>query len=275
MVRRLHLLGVAIGLIAAVAVAGEAHAEAGTCTPSLQRAGLCTSGSSDGTGVDVVGTIHDGQSGGGGASASGPRGSGRALTDAELLALLDAICVGDSHCDLRAAAALNPLLVQGDPAAGGAGAPAAAITISDLARFLPASGALHAEPDGWAVIGVPANFWVDVRTITVRAALLGDAAEVRFTPQAYRFAYGDGSTKPTRTPGASWAALGQEELSDTPTGHVYRSRGDLRATASVVYSAQYRFADGPWIGVTGAVSASTPPERVLVVAERTALTRPG
>ncbi|WP_133767490.1 hypothetical protein [Amnibacterium kyonggiense] len=165
--------------------------------------------------------------------------------------------------------------MQGDPAAGGGAQPATAITISDLARFLPASGSLHAEPDGWAVIGVPANFWVDVRAITVRAALLGDAAEVRFTPQAYRFAYGDGSARSSGTPGASWAALGQMELTDTAAGHVYRSRGDVRATASVVYSAQYRFAGGPWIGVAGAVSASTPPQRVLVVAERTALTRPG
>jgi len=197
------------------------------------------------------------------------------LTDAELLELLDAICVGDSHCDLRAAAALNPLLVQGDPAAGGGDEPAAAVTISDLARFLPAAGALHAEPDGWAVIGVPANFWVEVRAVTVRAALLGDAAEVRFTPQAYRFDYGDGATRTSARPGSSWAALGLEELSPTSTDHVYRTRGDLRASATVVYSARYRFAGGPWIGVTGAVSASTPPQRVLVVAERTALTRPG
>ena len=44
---------------------------------------------------------------------------------------------------------------------------------------------------------------------------------------------------------------------------------------TVVYSAEYRFAGGPWIAVTGAVSGTTPPQRVLVVVERTALTTLG
>jgi hypothetical protein len=40
----------------------------------------------------------------------------------------------------------------------------------------------------------------------------------------------------------------------------------------VVWSAEYRFAGGPWTAVAGAVSGATPPQRVLVVVERTALT---
>lgn len=144
--------------------------------------------------------------------------------------------------------------------------------IGDVARFLPALATLHAEPDGWAVVGVPANFWVDVEAVTVAGELLGEAAEVRFTPQAYRFDYGDGTTRATATPGASWADLGQDELTKTATSHVYRERADREATVTVVYSAEYRFAGGPWIGVAGAVSGTTPPQRVLVVVERTALT---
>ena len=121
---------------------------------------------------------------------------------------------------------------------------------------------------------MPANFWVEATPATVAGELLGQAAEVRFTPQAYRFDYGDGASRSTATAGASWAALGQEELTKTPTSHVYRSRGDVQARVTVVYSAQYRVAGGPWIGVAGAVSGTAPPQRVLVVVERTALTTP-
>jgi hypothetical protein len=175
---------------------------------------------------------------------------------------------------MRDSVVLNPRI----PTQPGAGTTAQgatpAVTIGDLARFLPAAAALHSEPNGWAVVGVPANFWADVAPITVDGELLGRTAQVRFTPQAYRFDYGDGVTRESSTAGSSWSALGQEELSETPTSHSYRVRGDLRARVTVVYSAQYRVGGGAWTAVAGAVSATTPPQRVLVVVERTALTTP-
>lgn len=208
------------------------------------------------------------------ASAGGPGVPGRALTDTELLGLLDRICYGDGACSTREAVGLNPVIpaqpaVEGEPAE-----PADVVTITDLARFLPATVGLHAEPDGWAVVGVPANFWVEVAPVTVSGELLGGTAQVRFTPRAYRFDYGDGTVRTSGSPGASWAALGQEELTPTPTDHVYRARGDRSASVTVIYSAQYRVGDGPWIGVAGAVSGTTPPQATLVVVERTALTTP-
>lgn len=277
MVRKSALLiGVVLAIAATLSPSIRATADStGPCSRIQQLAGQCTtSGSSDGSGVTVTGTINRGHDGSGSGSSAGG-GSGHTLTDAELRALLDQICVGDGHCDARNNASLNPLILQGDAAAAGAADPAAAITITDLARFLPASTALHAEPNGWAVVGVPANLWVDVAAVTVDGTLLGDTAEVRFTPQAYRFDYGDGSTRTATSAGASWAALGQEELTATPTSHVYTARGDRRAMVTVVYSAEYRFAGGPWIAVAGAVSGTTPPQRVLVVVERTALTTLG
>ncbi|MBW4042393.1 MAG: hypothetical protein HIU86_09745 [Acidobacteria bacterium] len=190
--------------------------------------------------------------------------------------MFDELCVGNGHCDVRTGNALNPVIPQRPPGApGGGGAPVATVTIADLARFLPANVSLHAEPDGWAVVGVPANFWVDVTAVTVDGSLLGDTAQVRFTPRAYRFNYGDGITRTTDTTGASWATLRQRELSPTSTSHIYRARGDRRAGVTVVYTAEYRFAGGPWIAVAGAVTGTTPQQRVLVVVERTALTTPG
>lgn len=164
--------------------------------------------------------------------------------------------------------------VFGAPPEEGADVPARVVMIDDVARFLPAVATLRSEPDGWAVVGVPANFWVDVKAVTVAGELLGEEAEVRFTPEAYRFDYGDGTTRATATPGASWADLGQEELTKTATSHVYSDRAEREASVTVLYSAEYRFAGGPWIAVAGAVSGTTPPQRVLVVVERTALTTP-
>jgi hypothetical protein len=240
------------------------------------RAGLCTSASSDGTGVDVRGTTtRGGRDGAASAGGNSSGGSGRALTDAELAALLDAVCFGNGVCGVRESVVLNPRIPVQPPADPAADAePAPAVTISDLARFLPASAALHAEPDGWAVVGVPANFWADATSVTVSGELLDRAAQVRFTPQAYRFDYGDGSSRTAAAAGSPWSALGQEELTETPTSHVYRARGAVRARVTVVYSAQYRFAGGPWIAVAGAVSGTTPSQRVLVVVARTALTTP-
>ncbi len=188
------------------------------------------------------------------------------------------ICVGDGDCGVREGALLNPLILEREPAGSTPEAPAAdgaaarVITIEDVARFLPAAVALHAEPDGWAVIGVPANFWTVVRPVEVEAALLGEQASVRFTPQLYRWVYGDGSSRTTRSGGASWAGSGQEELTATPTSHVYRERAAADASVTVVWSAEYRFADGDWTPIAGAVADSSPAVRMLVVRERTVLT---
>lgn len=277
MVRRINLLsGLAIVVFLLSATSAlPARAATAACPPPDQRAGICTSGSSDGSGVTVVGTIDQGHRGSGptgGRDGAGSSGPGHTLTAAELQALRDELCATDGLCDLRGTSAVNPRVPPGTPAAA---VPAVAITIRDLARFLPATAALHAEPNGWAVVGVPANFWVDVAAVTVDGSLLGETAQVRFTPEAYRFTYGDGTTRATATSGSSWAALGQPELTATPTSHVYRDRGDRRATITVVYSAEYRLGTGAWTAVAGAVSGTTPPQRVLVVAERTALTAPG
>ena len=243
--------------------------------------------------VDVSGHQQRVTSGGSGSPAGGDRdGSdstsfsrgGTTLTPREIHALLDEVCIGDGTCGpTRGDAGLNPLIALPEPAEPepaedddpAPGAPPRVVTITDVARFLPAVAGLHAEPDGWAVVGVPANFWVDVQLVTVDGSLLGQTSQVRFTPRAYRWDYGDGTTRTTSSPGASWADLGQEELTDTPTSHVYEVRQDLRASVAVVYSAEYRIGEGEWTAVAGAVTGTAPPMRVLVVRERTVLTTGG
>ena len=266
------LIGLVAGTALAVLALGSADAAtADSCTGISRRLGICTSASTDGRGVDVTGTVRRDEPGARGA-AGAPGQPGRPLTADEVQDLLDQVCYGNGECGTRIAGTVNPLIPPQDPAAPApAGAPAT-VGIADVARFLPATTGLHVEPDGWAVVGVPANLWVEVTPMTVDGELLDRPAEVRFTPIAYRFDYGDGTVRTSATGGASWAALGQEELTATPTSHVYTVRADRRATVTIVYAAAYRFADGPWTDVAGAVSGTTAPQRVLVVVERTALT---
>jgi hypothetical protein len=146
------------------------------------------------------------------------------------------------------------------------------VTAQDVAHFLAVAGTMHAEPDGWAVVGVPANYWIDVEPFTVDGVLLGEAAQVRFTPLAYVWDYGDGSGRTTATGGASWRALGQEELTATPTSHVYATTGSRTVRVTVAFAAEYRLGAGDWSAVVGEVTAAAPPVPVRVVVERTLLT---
>jgi hypothetical protein len=199
-----RLLSSAALVGAAVLTATPAVADSPTpCPPSAIQLGIC--GVSDGSGVVLSGT-QTGQGPGSGGDAAGDTAHGRSLTPAEILALLNELCVGIANCgDQRGPQQLNVLLLPGAPGAPAAGGVAAqVVTAADVARFLPALGSLHSEPNGWAVVGVPANFWADVRPMTVAGTLLGGPAQVRFTPQVYRWIYGDGSERVTATPGATW-----------------------------------------------------------------------
>src|SRR5579875_2305763 len=161
MVRLLGLL-IAGGLLVATTVVAEPAIADGSpgCSFLQYQAGTC--GVSDGGGVVVTGTETQHHPGGGSSGSAG----GQALTAAQIQALLDELCTGIGDCGFRRGGdVLNPLLLPGAPGAPGTGTPPVTVTASDVARFLPALGALHSEPDGWAVVGVPANFWADVSAI--------------------------------------------------------------------------------------------------------------
>lgn len=195
-------------------------------------------------------------------------------------ALLTTACANGAECLGRQANGLNPFF-PGAPtpaptpsASAAADAPVAprVVTIEDVARYLPAQVTLHAEPDGWAVVGVPANFWTRVVPVTVQGQLLGEQAAVRFTPRIYEWRYGDGATRTTTTGGSSWSGAGQEELTSTSTSHLYAAKATVQASVTVYWSAEYRFAGSDWIGVVGAVSNASPDQRMIVVEEHTVLT---
>jgi hypothetical protein len=125
------------------------------------------------------------------------------------------------------------------------------ISIRDIAAFVPTPGRQQMEPDGWTVAGLDTNFYAITEPHVVPGTLLGRPAEVRFTPDAFRWAYGDGASATLATKGGTWAALGIAEFEATPTSHVYEQLGEYTITLAITFTAEYRFDGGAWIPVVG------------------------
>ncbi|MCS0500576.1 hypothetical protein [Protaetiibacter mangrovi] len=145
------------------------------------------------------------------------------------------------------------------------------ITLADIARFRPAPGVQRMEPDGWVVVGLPANIYSIVDRQVVAGTLLGQPADVRFTPVAWRWDYGDGSGATLATKGGTWAALGLREFDATPTSHVYRLGDDYTIRLSIVYHAEYRMSGGAFTPIAGTLTLPANELRITAGGAKTVL----
>ncbi|MGW9167391.1 hypothetical protein [Agromyces sp. NPDC055658] len=146
------------------------------------------------------------------------------------------------------------------------------VTLRDIASFRPTPPVSVMEPNGWAVVGVPANFVAEASSEVVSGILLGRTAEVRFTPVGYRWSHRDGAVVESASPGASWTDLGVAEFTPTGTSHVYAERGEYTVTLEVVLSAEYRFGGSGWQSIAGVLAVAGDPVPVLVGEVDTVLT---
>jgi hypothetical protein len=128
------------------------------------------------------------------------------------------------------------------------------ITIRDIASFIPTPGRQQMQPDGWTVAGLDTNFYAITEQHVVPGTLLGRPADVRFTPTAFHWNYGDGTSATKPTKGGTWQALGLAEFDPTPTSHVYEGLGDYTISLSITFSAEYRFDGSAWRGVVGTLT---------------------
>lgn len=149
--------------------------------------------------------------------------------------------------------------------------PTEGVTLADIAHFAPTVGEHHMEPNGWAVVGLPANFLSTATTQVLSGTVLGTPAEVRFTPVSWHWEYGDGATRDASTGGARWAALPLGEFEPTATSHVFEQRGDYAVTLSVGFVAEYRTGEGEWRRIPGILTLAAPPRDILARTARTVL----
>lgn len=145
------------------------------------------------------------------------------------------------------------------------------VTIEDLASFRPATPSLTGQPAGFAVAGMPANLVAAASVQSIPGTVLDWDVTVRFTPVAFEFVHGDGTSAVHPTGGATWERLGQPQFTPTETSHVYRHRGTYSVTVNVRYSAAVDFGTGSWRPVPGYVTARAGGYSVRVLEARTAL----
>jgi hypothetical protein len=165
-------------------------------------------------------------------------------------------------------------LCAGDPAVEPeTPAPAVTVTLRDIASFRPAKPGNTMEPGGWAVEDLPANFVAGASVEIVSGTLLGQPADVRFTPVGYRWTHSDGALVESSDPGATWESLGAREFTDTSTSHAYAESGEYTVTLEVELRAEYRFAGSGWRSIAGTLTVPGDPQRVLVGEFDTVLTQ--
>ena len=260
------MAAVCIGLLLVTPQVATGAASMSTCTAGAARVGLC--GSTDGNSLTVSGTqqqpgtstdtIRPRSNGGpsGPITPSGPSDAAIELAD----------CMDDSGTTRCARRANEPAPPPGAPTAPGT----PAITISDLARFAPASVVASTEPGNVGIAGMPTNFLGTASVHVQTGELFGAPLRVRFTPAAYDYTYGDGSTATLTTPGQTWKALGQAQFTPTPTSHVYLEPGTYVADVDIRYTAQIDLG-GNWISVAGQVTTDGPPQEIRIFEAHTAL----
>lgn len=157
------------------------------------------------------------------------------------------------------------------------GTEARAVTLADVVSFAPDPGTVSAEPGSVAVVGLPTNLVASTATHTRSGTLLGRAAEVRFTPTAWSWDHGDGTSATHGTAGATWAALGVPEFSETATSHTYAAAGTYSLQLTVAFAAEYRWGSGAWVRIPGTLAIpaasvtlnAAEPRTVLVAADCT------
>jgi len=131
------------------------------------------------------------------------------------------------------------------------------VTLADLVNFRPTPGAARMEPNGWMIVGLPTNFWIQTQPEVQSGILLGEQADVRFTPVSYDWDYGDGTSASSADAGGSWQALRLEEFATTPLSHTYTETGTYQVESRVGFSAEYRFAAGEWQTIEGVVASAS------------------
>lgn len=226
------------------------------CSYADYAAGRCgQSVSTDGTDVNLAGSVNTGTSGDDARDASPGNREPQVIWDP----------ANRNPCDAPGGWCVRPEL-PGEPADPGL----PAVTLADLESFRPVTPALTGEPAGFGVVGMPTNFVAAASEQAIPGVLLGYPVTVRFTPTAFVFSYGDGTSARSATGGATWAQVGTAQFSPTDTTHVYRERGIYSATVAVEFAASVDFGTG-WIPVDGVVTASSGAYPVEVVEVHTAL----
>jgi hypothetical protein len=269
-------------ILGATLLSRPAYAADGGCSRSGDWIGSCAqAGAAVGDGgvdlsadreVNSPGRQGSGSGNGGGSGGDSGGGEWDGLPDGvSVIPGAVALDRGDASSRPGVPPRRAPVVVPADPAVPACEPqtpcdPDLIVRVSDLVSIPAEAPTQGMEPNGWLVVGVPANFFATATAHQRSGVLLGASAEVRFTPVGFRWDYGDGTTRTSVSGGASWAALNLPEFSETATSHVFESPGTLSIGLVVSYAAEYRFSGAEWRDVQGLVLVPTSP--ITAIADR-------
>lgn len=262
----MHIRTIASTLILFLALAlGATPAQAQGCVQVDWDPNSCSSGAINNGSVDIWGQQTNqgsapGSGGGSGsagsAGAAGSGGGADAATPRELTFL--ETCLQNEYFAAAVVECWDVIAqwMQAQPSTPDAQPTPRAITLTDLASFTPQGVSLSLQPGTWTVVGVETNFIAAASTHVVGGALLGRAAEVRFTPASFDWNYGDGTSRTTADSGSSWSALGVKEFTRTSTSHKYTTPASYSPSVTVWYAVEYRWGGGSWQSIAGRIPAT-------------------
>jgi hypothetical protein len=247
-----------------------ALADTGTCSVRQTIAGGCAAPSAavNGGGVDLSAGSGSESGETGGQAHSGNNGSdgGSGLAPVKETYFQGQYTATDSGQSLIAGGAPQVIVRDAFGVICISCAETLTVYTRDLVNFQALPPTRGMEPSGWLVVGLPTNFYASAAAHTESGILLGEPAEVRFTPAAYHWDYGDGSTGHSSTGGGTWAALNLPEFSSTETSHVFHGTGRHAINSAVEYTAEYRYAGAAWLAVLGSVFV--PADELIAVGGR-------
>ena len=263
----------------------EANAESARCTQDQIRTGTCppglvSGGSTNGPGVDLYAEVVGISDGTGTGAATGSGGGSAGSQVRPTMCVSHTTTTAPSQWIRCNTGGLTDMVERHPPLLPTIAAPTTVCTlcapettvrVSDLQNFPAPIAPTGMEPNGWAIVGLAANFWTGASSQVSDGLLLGAPAQVMFTPIGYHWNYGDGNTTTSSNGGASWAALGLAEFSTTPTSHVYTEKGSYSVVLTIDYHADYSFGDQGWRPVEGIVTVPSTPFTVVAARESTVL----
>ena len=251
------------------------------CTSAEKRTGVCpeTGGIANGEGVDLSAESND-RSGGESDDATGSGGGSAGDLKRPAMCVSHKSTTEPSRWVPCNTGGLSDIVERHPQLAPTIAAPPAAcplcsaatiVRVSDLQNFPAPTAPTGMEPNGWAIVGLAANFWTGASTHISEGILLGQPAQVMFTPIGYHWNFGDGNTATSPTGGASWEALGLAEFTTTDTSHKYTAKGTYSIVLTIKYHADYSFGDQGWRPVDGTITMPSAPFTVMAANESTVL----
>lgn len=147
-----------------------------------------------------------------------------------------------------------------------AGAAPIVVTVQDFQRLpLPAGRSVVEPPGDYVLIRMPTNVYAtSTEPVVLNTTVLGQPVEVRATPVAWSWDFGDGAViGPSDDPGAASPRL-------THT-HEYQARGTYRIVMTTHYRGEFRVPGGQWQPVVGRAQVAGAPKTVTALAGRARL----